>query len=137
MTEEGKSGSELLDELFSLGQQLSTAVKGLWDSEDSRKLRQEMEAGFVELGQQVEGAVKSAQESEAAQQLGEQVKETMERARESDVAASLEEGLVRGLRELNEQVSKMVSPLESRPPEAGDPEASAETPTGTKAEPEA
>ncbi|MFC2030224.1 hypothetical protein ACFLWA_05790 [Chloroflexota bacterium] len=137
MTEEEKSGSELLDELFSLGQQLSTAVRGLWDSEDSRKLREEMEAGFLELGHQVEGAVKSAQESEAAQQLGVQVRETMEKARESDVASRLEEGLVQGLRELNEQVSKMVSPLESQPPEADETDAPEETPGETKAEPEA
>ena len=61
-----------------------------------------MEDGFVELGHQVETAVKSAQESEAAKQFSEQVKETMDKARESDVAAKLEEGLVTGLRELND-----------------------------------
>lgn len=128
MTEGERGGSELLGELHSLGQQLSTAFKSLWESEESRKLREELEAGFVELGHQVETAVKSAQDSDAAQQLGEQVRETMEKARESDVAARLEEGLVTGLRDLSEQISKMVSPVEPGAPTDATPEAPGEEP---------
>ena len=123
MTEEQSNSSQLLDELQSLGQQLTTAVKSLWESEDSRKLREELEAGFVELGNQVESAVKTAHESEAAQQFSSQVREAMDKARESDVAARLEEGLVAGLHELNEQIAKMVGPLTSQETaEAGEEE---------------
>jgi hypothetical protein len=112
--EEPTSHSQFLDELYSLGQQLTTAVKAMWDSEDSRKLRQEIGDGFVELGRQVDDAVKTAQDSETAHQLSEQVKETMEKARQSDIAAKLEQGLTEGLHDLNVQLAKMVSSMESR-----------------------
>jgi hypothetical protein len=122
-TEERAPSSEILDELHALGQQLATTVKSLWESDESRKLREEIEQGFVELGHQVETAVESARESEAAKQLSEQVKDTMEKARESDIPAKMEDYLVTGLRELNTQVSKMVTSLES----SGTPKEETET----------
>lgn len=112
MTEEQKSGSDLVAELNALGQQLSEAIKALWESEESRQLRQEIGDGFVEVGRQVNSAVQSAQESETTQQLGEQVKEAMDKARESDLAAQLEEGLVTGLQELNRGLSSLVKSME-------------------------
>jgi hypothetical protein len=119
--QEQTSGSEFMAELQSLGHQLATAVKSLWDSEDSRKLRQEIGDGFVELGKQLDSAVKSAQESEAAKQFGVQVKETGDKARESDVASKMEEGLVTGLKKMNEELSKFVTSLE--PDDAAEEEA--------------
>jgi hypothetical protein len=113
-SEKGQGSSDVLDELQALGEQLSAAVKALWQSEDSRKLRQDIGQGFADLGQQLDEAVKSAQESEAAKQFTGQVKETMDKARETDIAGKLEQGLVTGLRELNEQLSKMISSLESK-----------------------
>jgi hypothetical protein len=124
--EEPTPGSEILQELHSLGTQLATAVKSLWESEDSRKLRQEIGDGFVELGHQVDDAIKSAQESEAAKQFTVQVKETMDRARASDLTGKVEEGLVTGLRQLNEELSKMVSSLEARETVDEEPEGEAE-----------
>jgi len=133
MTEEQKSDSGIMEELLALGQELTTAVKALWESEDSRKLRQEIGDGFVELGQQVDTAVKSAQESEAGQQFSEQVKGAMDKARESDLTAKLEESLVLGLRELNAGLSSLVSSMKTGAPAEGEPAAEAET----EAEPEA
>jgi hypothetical protein len=111
MTEEQKPESQVVDELHSLSNQLVTAVKALWDSEDSRKLRQEIGDGFVELGKQIDDAVKSAQDSEAAKEFKEQVKDTVDRARESDVAGQMERNLVSGLQQLNAELSKFVDSL--------------------------
>jgi hypothetical protein len=122
MTEEQKATSqsrtetpesEVLDELQQLGHQLTTAIKALWESEESRSLRREIGEGFAELGKQLDTAIKSAQESDAAKQFSEQVKETVDRARESDVAGKLKAELVVGLRELNTHLSKMVDSMES------------------------
>lgn len=126
MTEEQKPRSEVLDELESLGQQLVTAVRSLWESEDSRKLRQEIGEGFAGLGQQLDQAVKSAQESEAAQELREQVKETVDKAREADVAHKIEQGLVDGLRALNQELDKLAGSLGSKSADAPEPEGEAE-----------
>jgi hypothetical protein len=133
MTEERKPGSELVEELHALGQQLSTAVRALWESEESRQLRQEIGEGFVEVGQQVNSAIQSAQESEAGQQFSGQMKEAMDRARESDLATQLEEGLALGLRELNKGLSSLVSSIESDAPVGEAPQSESEA----EAEPEA
>ena len=111
--DEQRPETEFLGELHSLGNQLASAFKALWDSEDSRKLRHEIGEGFTEVGRQLDEAVKSAQESEAAKQFGEQVKETVDKARESDLAGRLEQGLTSGLHQLNQQIAHMVSSLEA------------------------
>jgi flagellar biosynthesis/type III secretory pathway protein FliH len=93
-------------------------------------VRQEIGEGFVELGHQVDAAMKTAKESEAAKEFETKVKETVDKARESDVAEQVQEGLVTGLRQLNEELSKLVSSLaSSEAPEAGateEPEADTE-----------
>jgi hypothetical protein len=129
MTEEQKPSSDILDELESLGQQLATAVKSLWESEDSRKLRKEIGEGFSELGRQLDTAVKSAQDSEAVHQFEEQVKETVHKARESDIAGKLEQHLVTGLRELNDQISKLVTSVEEKAEPEAEPKAEPEEPS--------
>lgn len=122
MTEEQKPGSDIVEQLRTLGQQLGAAVKALWESEETRSMRDEIREGFVELGKYVDGAISSAQESETAKQVSAQVKETMDKARESDVAAKFEEGMVAGLRELNRQLERFVAswnePKTTEPPAA-------------------
>ena len=129
MTEEKKSGSELMSELDSLGMQLVTTVKALWDSDESRKLRQEIGDGFVQLGEQVDSAIKTAQESETAQELKVQFKETVDKARESDVAAEVQDNLVSGLHQLNTELGKLVTSLNPSDKAADEPAAGAQADT--------
>lgn len=130
MTEEKKPGGEIVDELHALGEQLVTAVKALWDSDDARKVRQEIGDGFVELSHQVDEAIQKTKESEATKEFETKVKETVDKARESDVAGQVQEGLVTGLRQLNDEMSKWVGSLtpveEPAAEEAEDVEAEAE-----------
>jgi len=129
MTEEEKQESQVVDELHSLTNQLVTAVKALWESEESRKLRQDIGDGFVELGQQIDEAVKSAQDSEAAKEFKEQVKDTVDRARESDVADQMERNLVSGLQKLNAELTKFVDSLSTAKTRSAEAESEA-TPAG-------
>jgi len=113
MTEEQtpKPESTILEELNALGQQLTTAVKALWESEDSRNLRQEIREGFVQLSQELDEAITKAQDSEAAQEFRTQVHKTVDKARESDVVGKVEAGLVTGLNKMNQELTKMVDSL--------------------------
>jgi len=106
-----KPESTILDELNALGRQLTTAIKALWESEDSRNLRQEIREGFVQLSTELDEAIKKAQDSEAAQDFRSQVRETMDKAKESDVVGKVEEGLVTGLSKMNQELTKMVDSL--------------------------
>ena len=112
--EEQQPQGQVLEELQALGQQLAKAVKSLWESEESRKLRQEIGDGVARLGQQIDSALHSAQDSEAAKKIGTQVKGTVDKARGSDTVSKLEQSLITGLQELNRQVSKLVDSMESR-----------------------
>jgi hypothetical protein len=111
--EEKSAGHQVFEEFQSLGSELALAFKAMWEHDDSRKLRQELRTGFSELGRQVDSAMQTAQESETAQQFGEQVKDTVDKARESDLAAKMEEGVLTGLRELNTEISKFVSSIDT------------------------
>jgi uncharacterized coiled-coil DUF342 family protein len=120
--EEKRESSEIVGELEALGQQVVGALRALWQSEESRKFRQEIGEGFAELGKQVDAAFKAAKESDAAKQLGEQVKETVDKARETDVVGKVERSLVTGLQELNQQLAKTVASLQDKEPPASGPE---------------
>ena len=127
MTQEQKPSDSLMEELQALGQQLTTTVKALWESEDSRQLRQEIGDGFAELGTQIDTAVKNAQESEAAKQFSQQVKTAVDQARQSDITGEVERGLITGLQQLNQELSKLTSslqqtPITDTPPEDDAPE---------------
>jgi soluble cytochrome b562 len=126
MTEEQKEESTIFEEFEALGQQLATAVKALWESEDSRKTRQDLREGFDELGRQLDTAIRSAQESEAAKEFGDQVRETVDKARQTDMAGKLEQGIVAGLRGLNEELDNLVRSLQEKDAPPPDQEAKPE-----------
>lgn len=127
MTEDKKPESDLLEEFHVLSQELTSAVRALWESDDSRKLRQELGEGFAELGRQVDSAVKTTQESETAQQVGEQMKEAVQQARESEFVATLEQGILTGLRELNQGIARWLDSVQTSAP--------ADTPSEPAADP--
>lgn len=110
--------NDLLQELQSLGRQLGDAFKALWESEESRNVRQEIKDGFVELSQELDQAIKSAQESEAAKEFSRQVKETVERAREGELVEKVEASLAEGLRKLNQELEKVTRSAETQPPDS-------------------
>jgi hypothetical protein len=124
---DARTGSELLEELQSLGNQLTTAIKALWESEESRQLRQDIQEGFVELSHEIDEAIQSAQESDAAQEFSRQVKETMDRAREGNLAEKVETGLAQGLRKLNEELAAVTQSIQTRVPEDQAPESDDDT----------
>jgi hypothetical protein len=116
MSEEQKPTSDVLDELKLFGQQLGSAVKSVWDSDESRNLRKEISDGLAEAVREMDKAVKTVQESDAAKEFSQQVRGTVDKARESDIADKIEQGLVAGLRDLNTELSKLLSSWETKKP---------------------
>jgi hypothetical protein len=112
MSEEKRPESQILRELESLGHQLTETVRALWESEESRKLRQDIQAGFVDLASEVDEAIKSAQDSEAAHEFRGQVRQAVDTARESDVSQQVAQGLASGLQQLNQELAKVIASLE-------------------------
>ena len=116
MSEEQKPTGDVLGELKLFGQQLGTAVKSLWDSDESRNLRKEISEGLGEAVREMDKAVKTVQDSDAAKEFSQQVRGTVDKARESDVTDKIHQGLVSGLRDLNTELSKLLSSWETKQP---------------------
>ncbi len=129
MTEEAKTASAeertVVEELSELGRQLGTAFKSAWESEERRKLQQEISEGLDALGDQFEEAVRTARESEALQELKADLKQTVETARESEPVQDIRQGLAKGLRQINSELSKLVASWQKP---AAEPEAAEEGP---------
>jgi len=130
MTDEQKPMGDIVAELRLLGQQIGSAAKALWESDDSRSVRQEIREGLEEAGRQIETAVRSFQESDAGQKLGTQVRQTVEKARDADVPGKVEQGIVDTLREVNRELGKIISGWTGQPP-AGTPPATPPDPEGS------
>ena len=112
--EEKADQGDITVELQELGRRLGAALQAALESDQSRNLQSQVSEGLQDLSRQVDETIKSARESEAAKDLGEQVHRVVKTARESDVAQDIERGLVRGLRELNEQLDKLIESLQPR-----------------------
>jgi hypothetical protein len=117
MTQEQKPTGDIVSELRLLGQQLGTAIKALWEADETRNLRGEIHEGAMEAGRQIETAIKSVRDSQAAKGLGQQVKETVDKAKEADVAGEIKEGIVTGLKELNKQLDEFIGSWTGKPGE--------------------
>ena len=130
MTDEQKPTGDIVAELRLLGQQIGSAAKALWESDDSRSVRQEIREGLEEAGRQIDTAVRSFHESDAGRKLGTQVKQTVEKARESDAADKVGQGIVATLREVNRELGKIIGNWTGQPP-AGTPPATPSDPEGT------
>ncbi len=116
MSEEQKPTGDVLEELKLFGQQLGSAVKSLWESEESRNLRQEISEGLNEAVREMDKAVKNVQASDAAKDFSEQVRGSVDKARESDVVGQIQKGLVTGLRDINAEIGKLINSWETKKP---------------------
>jgi hypothetical protein len=121
MTDEQKPTSDIVAELRKMGQQIGTAAKALWESDDSRSVRQEIREGLAEAGRQIDTAVRSFQESDAGHKIGTQVRQTVDKARDSDAAGKVEQGIVATLREVNRQLERTIGSWTSQPTEPTPP----------------
>ncbi|HNS52942.1 MAG TPA: hypothetical protein PKO09_17410 [Anaerolineae bacterium] len=131
MTEEQKPTSDIVAELRLLGQQIGSAAKALWESDESRSVRHDIREGLEEAGRQIDTAVRSIHDSDAGRKLETHVKETVEKARESEAADKFEQGIVSTLRDVNRELSRIISnwsgegPKETPPQPPAGPEGSA------------
>jgi hypothetical protein len=125
---ESDSGRTIADELNELGQQLSAALKAVWESEERQELQQEISEGVKALGSQIEEAVQSARDSEALEEAKSDVRQAVEKARQSDVVQDLRQGLMDLLQGINRELNKLTS--SSKAESAGETEPGTEEPAG-------
>jgi heparin binding hemagglutinin HbhA len=124
MTEEKRTESDLAVELRELGKQLGQALRSAWESEQRQQLEKEIGEGLKDLGKQVDQAMATAKASPHTEKVKKQVDRVVETARQSEAVHEMREGLTSGLRELNEELRKLVEKIQQKQsPSAGEPPA--------------
>src|SRR5215211_6457778 len=116
-----KDSADLLNELREMGQQLETAFRAAVQSDRAKQLQKDLAGGVREITEQLKTAAKSVQSDTRFQQAEERGRKAVAQARESKVVQDIQETLVSGLAQLNEQLRKVVENLQSEgnPPSSG------------------
>src|SRR5262245_45003558 len=107
-----KDSSDLMRELREMGQQLEAAFRAAVQSDRAKQLRKDIAGGGRELTSQVKTAVKTVQSDPRVQQAEERGRQAVSQARESKVVQDIQETVVSGLAQLNEQLRKVVERIE-------------------------
>lgn len=93
------SGGDLSSELRELGRNLKGAAKAAWESEESRRLQEELQTGFAAL----EAGLREASIEFSAGETG-------QRVRSSQVETQLRADLLSALRAVNAELKKATRP---------------------------
>jgi hypothetical protein len=119
VSEEPQTEGSIADELARLGQQLATAAQKAWDSDERRRLQNEITTGVQRLGQELSTAVSKATESEQAKELKTRATRVADDVQKTDVIEEVRKGLLVGLEAINRELGKMLERME---PTAGEAE---------------
>ena len=108
-----KDSGDLLNELREMGQQLETAFRAAVQSDRAKQLQKDLAGGVREITEQLKTAAKSVQNDTRFQKAEERGRQAVAQARESKVVQDIQETLVSGLAQLNEQLRKVVDRIQS------------------------
>lgn len=94
--------NELADELKNLGHNLQGILRAAWESDERRKLQQEIQKGIDEF----QKAVTNFETSPTGQKLKSDVQDLGERLRTGEVESKLRGDVLTALRTLNAELTK-------------------------------
>ncbi len=113
MSEQPPEELDLVRELHELGRQLKEAIRVAREHPQTKEFERQVAQAVNELSAQIDHAVKTAREHDqvrkATDVAGEQVKQAAQTFKESGAKEDIERGIAKGLRALNEQISRAIS----------------------------
>jgi len=96
-TENPSDSGELIEELDKLGREIGRGLRKAWESDERKEIEAEVSKGIDVAGRELGKLAKEASESEAAKELRKGAKA---------VSRELRDGLMSGLRKLNEELDE-------------------------------
>ena len=108
------------DQLNELGKNLRDALRTAWESDERRKLQQEIEVGLANLGDSLSQAAKEFTDSPTGQNLKEDVKDMHERWQTGDVGTKVRSEITEALRTVNQELQKAYQ--RNQPPPSDKPQ---------------
>jgi hypothetical protein len=104
---ENKSPNDNIGEqLNELGKNLRDALQTAWESEERRKLQQEIEDGLANLGASLSQAAEEFSNSPTGKNLKEDVKDLHDRWRTGEVRSKARSEIIDALRKVNDELQK-------------------------------
>jgi hypothetical protein len=108
------AGKELIDELTRLGQKFVTVVEVAWNSEQRKKIEEDLRTGLVTVASSLEEGFKRVSSTKEAQEAVNAAEDVAEKVRSSKIAAELSGALAQGLRTLSEQMDKLTEEMQEK-----------------------
>ena len=108
------------DQLNELGKNLRDALRTAWESDERRKLQQEIEVGLANLSDSLSQAAKDFSNSPTGQNLKEDVKDINERWQTGEVGTKVRTEITEALRTVNQELQKAYQ--RNQPPPSGKPQ---------------
>jgi hypothetical protein len=105
MSDERPEG-ELSAELRELGENLKSAARAAWESEESKRLQQELKSGLAALEDRLRETGSEINTGEAQQRVRAEAHAFGERVRSGEVEARLRTDLLAALRTVNAELKK-------------------------------
>lgn len=113
---------ELMDELNRLGSKFAEVVQTAWESEERKRLEQDVKTGVVSLMTGLERGLRKLSETDQAKEFlhkAEDVAESIgDRIRTSPASNEMASNLAKGLRIVAEQIDKLAGELQRKSAEA-------------------
>lgn len=98
----------LRDEFRALGENLKSIINAAWESEERRKLQEDIEAGMRELGIAMNDFADEIRSSQAGETIRREAADFQERVKSGEVEEKARHEIVKVLQGLNAEISKAV-----------------------------
>lgn len=112
----GTSRGDVARELQELGRNLANILKDAWDSEERRRLQEEIRAGMSDLSSTVDKAVSEFHASPTGQRMKEDIRDFRERVRAGEVDQKIRNEILTALKRVNEELEKATRKTPPPPP---------------------
>ena len=100
------SVDNISDQLNELGKNLQAALKSAWESEERRKLQQEIEEGLANLGASLSQAARDFSNTPTGKTLKDDIKDLHDRWNSGEVGSKARTEISEALRKANDELQK-------------------------------
>ena len=104
---------DIRDEFRNLGDNLKSVMHTAWESEERKKLQQDIEAGLSELGNVLNQLADDFHTSESDKKIKSEVEDFGERVRSGEVETKVRQELLSALQLVNTELDKAIGKMKS------------------------
>jgi len=116
----GSSQKELADELRDLGNHIKEFLHTFWESQERKRIQQEIETGMTNLGESLNQAADEFQHRPTGQRVKEEFDDISERIRSGEMETSIRRDFLSALRTANAELEKALQKMSSAEKPASD-----------------